>query len=579
MWFQIDIALAGEVAEAAAACGISGSEFSPDVRISDPKFGDFQSNGILPYAKAHGVNPKKIAENIVERLRMKEIFRGKISVSVAGPGFINFELSCEFLAEWTNSYRSEENYRSALSKNFSGRRIVIDYSSPNTAKQMHVGHLRSMNIGDSIQRMLKFCGADVIRDNHVGDWGTQFGILIMAIGRNGLSASDLTLEEIESLYQWGSALVKEDADALAAARSELVKLQNGDCESLKIWEAINGISLAAFDEIYREMGVSFDMTLGESFYRDRVDSVYAELLNKRIAREDNGALCVFHGEHERFSQQPFIVRKADGASNYASTDLATVLHRTENLRADELIYVADSRQRDHFEQLFLTVEKWYAAYGRTCPKMRHIFFGTILGEDGKAIKSRSGTPVKLKELLDEAKARALKIVEEKSENLSADEKLRAAKVLAIDSIKYVDLLSNRASDYVFSWDKMLSFDGNTAAYLLYAVARMKSILRRWNGDPNAVSADVIETEEERHLVRKLTYFPIILTQAVEELRPHYICAYLFELTSEYSAFYAANRVIGEADNVTSRRLAIVMRTLSVMETAMHLLGLETCERL
>ncbi|MDR2738090.1 MAG: arginine--tRNA ligase [Puniceicoccales bacterium] len=584
MWFQIDAGIVEEILLVAELCGIQSGKFSPDVRPSDPRFGDFQANGILPYAREHGLNPRQVAEKVAAKLRMNELFANKIDIDVAGPGFINFKLSNSFLSEWINAYKSEDDYRAAVSSKLSGKRIVIDYSSPNTAKQMHVGHLRSMNIGEAIRNILKFCGAEVISDNHIGDWGTQFGILIAAIKASGVNIATLTLDEIENLYQRGNALVQGDGMALAAARNELVKLQSGDGDNAKIWEKIVEISKSSFDEIYRDMGISFDYTLGESFYRDRVDRVYDELEGEKIAVMSDGALCVFHGDHDRFKEQPFIVRKADGASNYATTDLATVLYRTEELRADTLIYVTDGRQQDHFQQLFLTVRKWYAAFGRPCPEMRHVWFGMILGEDGKAIKTRAGTPVKLKELLAEAKSRALAVINERSENLSDSERELVAKVIGIDSVKYIDLLSNRTNDYVFSWEKMLSFDGNTATYLLYAIARMKSILRKsilrkCGSSPDGVSVDCLETEEERNLVRKLTYFPIVLSQAVDDLRPHHICTYLFELTGEYSTFYNANRVIGEAENVASRRLTIILRTLSVLETGMGLLGLETIEKM
>ncbi|MDR1413426.1 MAG: arginine--tRNA ligase [Puniceicoccales bacterium] len=579
MWFQIDVGLADGVQKAAESCDIFPSDFSPDVRQADSRFGDFQANGILPYAKSQGVNPRQIAEKIANKLQEDENFSGKIDVSIAGPGFINFKLSNAFFAKWINTYKSAKDYKLVLGSNFSGKRIVIDYSSPNTAKQMHVGHLRSMNIGNAICRILKFFGADVIGDNHIGDWGTQFGILIMAIKNENLDASTLSLEEVESLYQLGNTMIKNDESAIATARNELVKLQNGDQENLGIWETINAISQQSFSEIYEEMGIAFDHTLGESFYRDKIDVVCGELVEKNIAVESDGALCVFHREHERFNEQPFIVRKSDGASNYATTDLATVLYRTEKWRADGIIYVTDGRQQDHFQQLFLTVQKWYSAFGRICPQMEHVWFGTILGEDGKAIKTRSGSPVKLMDLISEAKSRALGIVGEKSTSLGEMEKQRVAKVLAIDSIKYVDLLSNRTSDYVFSWEKMLSFDGNTAAYLLYTIARIKSILGKCDLDLNAVSVDILETEEEKNLVRRLTYFPMILSQAVKELRPHHICTYLFQLAGEYSAFYNSNRVLEVPENITSRRLAIILRVLAVLETGMHLLGLETLERM
>jgi arginyl-tRNA synthetase len=578
MWFQIDGGIGDWVTEAAGECGVDDT-FSPDVRRSDPRFGDFQANGVLAYAKEHRLNPRQLAEKIIARLSASGPMVGKIAVTAAGPGFINFTLSDEFLGEWLNAYRSEEDFRLAVSRNLKGRRFVVDYSSPNTAKQMHVGHLRSMNIGNSIVRMLKFCGAEVIGDNHVGDWGTQFGILLLAIGRSGVDVGRLSIGQIEELYQRGTAMVDGDDGAMAAARRELVKLQGGDRKSLEIWRAINDISLRSFDEIYDEMGISFDLTLGESFYRHTVERVWEELIAGGIAVEDNGALCVFHGEHDRFATQPFIVRKADGASNYAATDLATVLYRTEQLHADGIIYVTDGRQRDHFEQLFLTVEKWYAAFGRKCPEMRHIWFGTILGEDGKAIRTRAGGTVRLRELLDEAKRLARAMVDGKSTDLPPEERQHVGDVLGIDSVKYADLLSARTNDYEFSYGRMLSFDGNTAAYLLYAIARLRSILKKCGVDPAFCRANALETEEERALVRQLTHFPIILARAVEELLPHHLCTYLFALTGAYSSFYNANRIIGESPDTTARRLTIVSRTLSVLEAGLHLLGLETLERM
>lgn len=579
MWFQIDAGLSEAVRVAAVECGLDGSKFMPDVRPADQRFGDFQANGVLSYAKSVRENPRALAEQIVARLKIMPTIQGKIIVDIAGPGFINFTLSNEFLTEWISTYSSEQDFQSAATCQFSGRNVVIDYSSPNTAKQMHVGHLRSMNIGDAIYRLLKFCGANVIRDNHVGDWGTQFGILIMAIKRQSVPVESLSLEQIEVLYQQGTQLTKDDPEALSTARRELVALQNGDPENVHIWETINKISQEAFDEIYSRAGVSFDYTLGESFYRDKVSRVYKELIDSRIAKEDDGALCVFHPEHERFATQPFIIRKADGASNYATTDLATVYYRTETLHADDIIYVTDGRQQDHFQQLFMTVEKWYSAYNRTCPTLHHVWFGTILGKDGKAIKTRSGTPIKLKELFDESIRRAKMIVDEKNPSLSEEERQHIANVLGIDAVKYVDLSSNRTSDYVFSWDKMLSFDGNTAAYLLYTVARIRSVLKKCSDHFVSSNASTLSTDSERALARKLTYFPIALAQAISDLRPHHLCTYLFELTCEYSVFYNNDRIIGVDDEVMSRRIMMTERTLMILEIGMRLLGLETLERM
>ena len=579
MWFQIDSGLSEEVSIAAAACGIQRDELFPDVRPADQRFGDFQANGVMPYAKSKKSNPRQISEKIVAELKKKEVFQKKISVSIAGAGFINFKLSDEFLAEWLNIYKSISTFQKELPCQLIGKKVVIDYSSPNTAKQMHVGHLRSMNIGNSIYRILKFCGVNVVSDNHIGDWGTQFGILIMAIKRVKADISKLSLEGIESLYKQGVELSKNDDSALSEARRELVKLQNGDVENTKIWKTINDVSQRSFDEIYKLADVSFDYTLGESFYNDKIDRVCSELVKSGIAEESNGALCVFHREHERFSKQPFIIRKSDGASNYATTDLATVLYRTEELGADEIIYVTDGRQQDHFQQLFLTVKKWYSAYGRKCPVLKHVWFGTVLGKDNKAIKTRSGTSIKLKDLFSEAVDRALKIISEKSTALSNDERFEVAEILGVDSVKYADLASNRTSDYVFSWDKMLSFDGNTAAYLLYAITRMMSILHKCNTNFDEIKVYTIGTVDERNLVRKLMYFPIILSQTISDLRPHYLCTYLFELAGEYSTFYNSNRVIGEKSNIFERRLVLILRTLAVMEAGMDLLDLKTLEKM
>lgn len=579
MWFQIDAGLSEAVRMAAAECGITNDAFMPDVRPADQRFGDFQANGVLQYAKLSHSNPRTLAEQIASVLNKMPAIQGKVIVDIAGPGFINFTLSNEFLTEWMSTYSSEQDFQSAAICQFSGHTVVIDYSSPNTAKQMHVGHLRSMNIGDAIYRLLKFCGANVIRDNHVGDWGTQFGILIMAIKQQSIPVESLSLEHIEVLYQQGTQLTKDDPDALSAARRELVDLQNGDPENVHIWKTINKISQEAFDEIYSLAGVSFDYTLGESFYRDKVQQVYQELTECGIAKEDNGALCVFHPEHERFATQPFIIRKADGASNYATTDLATVYYRTDTFHADDIIYVTDGRQQDHFQQLFMTVEKWYSAYNRVCPTLHHVWFGTILGEDGKAIKTRSGTPIKLKELFDESIRRARMVVDEKNPSLPEEERQHIANVLGIDAVKYVDLSSNRTSDYVFSWDKMLSFDGNTAAYLLYTIARIRSVLKKCHERQETQLVSTLSTDSERALARKLTYFPIVLAQAISDLRPHYLCTYLFELTCEYSVFYNNDRIIGVDSDVMSRRVMLTGRTLMILEIGMRLLGLETLERM
>jgi len=462
--------------------------------------------------------------------------------------------------------------------------VVVDYSSPNTAKQMHVGHIRSTVIGEAIARMLEFAGAKVIRDNHIGDWGTQFGMIIWAIKKTGYDLEthhENPLADLEKLYKQGHAAYKEGGEAADCIRDELVRLQQGEAENTAIWKKITEVSWAAFSRIYDAFGIRFDETLGESFYRDKVDRIYEELTQSGLAKEDEGALVVFHPEHPRFAKQPFIIRKTDGASNYATTDLATVLHRTEKMAVDEMLYVVDSRQGDHFEQLFLTVKKWYEASGRPVPRLQHVAFGTILGENGKPIKTKEGGSVKLRDLMAEAIERSFRLVSEKSPDLPEAERRHIAEVVGLASIRYQDLAQNRSSDYIFSWEKMLSLEGNTAPYLLYAVARIHSIFRKAERSPGAdpALASELETEEELALARQLARFPNSLEQALQDYRPHLLCAFLFELAGNFSTFYNTNRVMGEAEPVKERRLLLCHRTLLVLETGLNLLGIETLEKM
>jgi arginyl-tRNA synthetase len=331
------------------------------------------------------------------------------------------------------------------------------------------------------------------------------------------------------------------------------------------------------------MNVCFDYVLGESFYRDQVDRVCRELQESNIAELSDGALVVWHKEHPRFCEQPFLVRKRDGASNYATTDLAALLYRVEHFHADEIIYVTDGRQQDHFQQLFLTAEAWFAEKAYGLPVLKHIWFGTILGEDGKAIKTRSGEPIRLRALMDEAKSRAYDIVSEKNPTLSEDEKQPIARVVGLGAMRYADLSQNRTHDYIFSWKKLLSFEGNTAPYILYAVARIYAIFRKL--EPRIIQEIAttmirsLETSEERSLAKKLALFSCALEQSLEDLRPHFLCTYLYELTEAFSSFYNANRVIGEAPDVMMRRLVLCSRTLLILRQGLYLLDIETLEKM
>ncbi|MDO8540921.1 MAG: arginine--tRNA ligase [Opitutaceae bacterium] len=569
---------------AAAAAGLEdASDFVPEVRTADARHGDFQANGVLGYAKARKLNPRATSEKIVAQLSGE--VRDRCEITIAGPGFINFTLKPAALLEWLRTFSTREALAAGAAAAHAGQTWLVDYSSPNTAKQMHVGHLRSAVIGEAICRTLAFTGARVIRDNHLGDWGTQFGKLIHGYKRwaNPAALAADPIEELERLYKLGHNATPDGSPELDEARRELVKLQNGDPENVRLWQKFTEESRLAFQQIYDRLGIRFDHFLGESFYNDKVDRVYRELGETGIAQESEGALVVFHPEHPRFKTQPFIVRKADGASNYASTDLATALYRAEHLHADGIVIVTDFRQADHFEQLFLTVKKWFTAKAYRVPELHHVSFGAVTGEDGKALKTRSGDVIRLKALLDEAEERAFAIVTEKNPDLPESDRRDIARIVGIGAVQYADLAQNRSSNYLFSWDKMLALEGNTAPYLLYAVARIHSIFRKAAVRPDDPAIEGIaiipETPTEIALARKLTKFPDAIRLATESLRPHYLCLFLFELAGDYSSFNNADKVLVEDPPIRARRLLLCARTLLILDTGLQLLGLRTLTRM
>ena len=568
---------------AAASAGLETALFEPEVRAADPAHGDFQANGVLAYAKRARTNPRALAEKLAAALPGD--VREACEVSVAGPGFINFRLKPAALSAWLHAFRTPEALAKGAATAGKDRVCVVDFSSPNTAKQMHVGHLRSTVIGEAIARLLGFSGAKVIRDNHLGDWGTQFGKLIFAYKRwaDPAALEREPIEELERLYKLGDAATPEDSRELEEARQELVKLQKSNPGNVALWQKFSEISWRAFQEIYDQLGIRFDHHLGESFYNDKVAAVCRELEQAGIAVESEGALVVFHAEHPRFKSQPFIIRKSDGAANYATTDLATLLYRVEHWHATAILYIVDKRQGDHFEQLFLTARKWFERTGRRLPELAHVDFGTVLGDNGRPLKTRSGENVKLKALLAEAVERAYALVSEKSPEFPEEERRGIATVVGIGSVQYADLAQNRSSDYLFSWDKMITLEGNTAAYLLYAVARIHSIFRRAGlsaGDPRAeAGAGPLTTPSEVALARKLVRFADAVRLAIETLRPHFLCLYLYELAGEFSAFYTEDKVLVDEPAVRARRLALCARTVLTLETGLHLLGLRTLERM
>ena len=595
IWFNPAAGLDSVLRRVAGTLESFSGDFSPEIRSADLRFGDFQANGVLGEAKRAKTNPRTLAGTLVDALKNSgEIDPAFVEMSVAGPGFINFKLTPAFLARWLACFRGADEMRKSAGTAYRGKKVVIDYPSANTAKQMHVGHLRIMDIGEAVSRLLEFCGADLVRDNHIGDWGTNFGVLIFEIKRKNYAFppdDELALEQLEELYKSGTAFCKDaekNPGAMDAARAELVKLQRGDAENLALWERIVRVSNAACEKLYAVFGVKPDVTLGESFYRDKVGRIYDELTACGIAEEDDGALIVWNDSDPRYSRNnenaaPFIIRKKDGGSNYASTDLATLLYRVEHFRADEIVYVTDDRQCDHFRMLFLTAARWFKEKNYVLPSLRHVSFGKILGGNGKPLKTKEGGTIRLKALVAEAVDRAFAIVSEKSPNLPETERRKIAETVGVAAIRYVDLLSNRTSDYMFSWERLLAFEGNTAPYLLYAVARIRSVFRKAGTTLEAAgSGDEIlvpATDAEIALAKKLLGFSAAIQTACTELKPHHICACLFEIAGAFSAFYNANKVMVDDPAVRALRLRLCARTCVILETGLRLLGIEPLERM
>ena len=540
----------------------------------EPKFGDYQTNALMGLAKRDQLNPRELAAQVVEQLNVADCCE---PIEIAGPGFLNFRLKTEALSAALVSAANGEHlfYRATTEP----RTIVIDYSSPNVAKPMHVGHIRSTILGYTLARTFRLLGHRVVTDNHIGDWGTQFGKLLVGwkdhLDRDALSRD--ALAEMERLYKLVNSASDKDGSVLTRARSELVKLQDGDTENLTIWHEMIDLSRHQFDEIYGRLGVEFDETLGESFYNARLKGVVDELIAQGIAEESDGAQVVFFNDHKSLKKHPAIVRKSDGAANYTTTDLATLEHRQDSWQPSEVIYVTDGRQQLHFQQLFELYNRWKPGHGM---KLKHIWFGAILGEDGKPFKTRSGEIVRLSGLLDEAEQRAFDAVSVKNPNLPEEERHNIARVVGIGAIKYADLSGNRQSDYEFSWDNMLALVGNTAPYLLYAVTRIRSIFRKL-GDESLTQPGsfALGQAEELTLAKYLLRFGLVLEQVIDECRPNYLCNYIYELAGYFASFYENCPVLQAEGDIRAQRLALCNLTGQVLKTGLETLGLETTERM
>jgi arginyl-tRNA synthetase len=563
----------------------------------DPKFGDYQTNALMALAKTRKLNPRQLATDVVAKL---EVSQWCEPVEIAGAGFLNFRLKPAALSQTLlASARGEHLF---FAKTTHPRTIVIDFSSPNVAKPMHVGHIRSTGIGDALQRVLRLLGHRVITDNHIGDWGTQFGMLIVGwkelLDRAAVERDPFG--EMERLYKTVSAQCDADPARRDQARHELVKLQAGDTDNLAIWREMIRLSQAQFDTIYGRLGVKFDHALGESFYNPWLGKVVSDLLERGIARESDGAVGVFSDGSMPPKEDPFLVnrdgewapdpalvRKSDGGFNYMTTDLATIDYRLKTWSPDEIIYVVDDRQSPHFRKLFLTFVRWQFDAAKRV-KLRHVGFGKILGDDGKPYKTRSGDTVKLSDLLDEAEQRALAVVKakqlERSEAERVPERLwpEVARVVGLGAVKYADLLPNRQSDYVFSWDKMLALNGNTAPYLQYAYARIRSIFRKAQiaGDwQSAIASIQLTAPEELALARHLLNFGLVLEAVSEECRPNFLCNYLYELSGHFARFYEACPVLKAEGVERVTRLALCELTGRVLRQGLESLGIEVLEQM
>jgi arginyl-tRNA synthetase len=553
----------------------------------DPKFGDFQINGAMPLGKELKRPPRELAQPIAEALAKVDAIE---KAEVAGPGFVNIHLAPDWIASrLTDALRDAG--RDGVPAVEEASKVIVDFSSPNIAKQMHVGHLRSTIIGDAIARILSFMGCEVVRDNHLGDWGTQFGLLIVGMrewGDEGALQAD-PIQELERVYKLASERAGNDDAFAERARAELAKLQSGDEQNRKLWEHFVEVSRGALEVVYAELDVSFDVWLGESTYHDALPGVVDALVAQGIAREDAGAICIFWGEINeapkslRKQKTPFIVRKKDGAFLYSTTDIATVQYRKSHFHADRALYVVDNRQGLHFQQLFAVMKLLGVDM-----ELEHVGFGTVLGKDGKPLRTRdaTGQVITLVSLLDESKQRARQRIDEGIAEgrlrVRPEEIDEVSRVVGLGAVKYADLRQNRLSDYQFDWDKMISFQGNAGPYLQYAYARCASIFAKGGitMDSVANSATItLEAPAEQTLGKHLLRFADVVYQAGATSQPHLICEHIYELARAFNGFYAECPVLDAKGATRESRLGLTASTARQIRRGLGLVGIGVVDRM
>ncbi|MDR9889003.1 arginine--tRNA ligase [Pseudenterobacter timonensis] len=576
---NIQSLLSEKVSQALIAAG-APADCEPQVRQSAKvQFGDYQANGVMAVAKKLGMPPRQLAEQVLSHLDLAGIAS---KTEIAGPGFINIFLDPAFLASHVDAALKSD--RLGVSKP-DAQTVVVDYSAPNVAKEMHVGHLRSTIIGDAAVRTLEFLGHKVIRANHVGDWGTQFGMLIAYLEKQQQeNAGEMALADLEGFYREAKKHYDEDEAFAERARSYVVKLQGGDTYFLEMWRKLVDITMSQNQITYDRLNVTLtrDDVMGESLYNPMLPGIVADLKAKGLAVESDGATVVFLDEFKNKEGEPMgvIIQKKDGGYLYTTTDIACAKYRYETLHADRVLYYIDSRQHQHLMQAWTIVRK--AGYVPDSVPLEHHMFGMMLGKDGKPFKTRAGGTVKLADLLDEALERARRLVAEKNPDMPADELEKLANAVGIGAVKYADLSKNRTTDYIFDWDNMLAFEGNTAPYMQYAYTRVLSVFRKANIDESVLAnaAVLLNEDREAQLAARLLQFEETLSIVARDGTPHVMCAYLYDVAGLFSGFYEHCPILSaESEAVRNSRLKLAQLTAKTLKLGLDTLGIETVERM
>ena len=576
---NIQSILSDKIKQAMIAAGADES-CDPLVRQSGKaQFGDYQANGIMAAAKKLGTNPREFAQKVLQQADLSDIAE---KLDIAGPGFINIFLNSAWLAKQASNAVLSENLGIQAAQK---QTVVVDYSSPNVAKEMHVGHLRSTIIGDAVVRTLEFLGHHVIRANHVGDWGTQFGMLIAYLEKmQNEQAGEMELQDLEAFYREAKKHYDEDEAFAEKARHYVVKLQSGDEYCRAMWKRLVDITMQQNQRNYDRLNVTLTEqdVMGESLYNPMLPGIVEDLKKQGLAVEDDGAFVVYLDEfkNKEGDAMGVIVQKKDGGFLYTTTDIAAAKYRYETLKADRALVFSDTRQSQHMQQAWLITRK--AGYVPDSFSLEHKNFGMMLGKDGKPFKTRTGGTVKLTDLLDEAIERATLLINEKNNNLSDAEKAAVIEAVAIGAVKYADLSKNRTTDYVFDWDNMLSFEGNTAPYMQYAYTRIRSIFNKADIEPSILSTAplMIVDEKERALAIKLLQFEEAVQTVGKEGTPHVLCAYLYELAGVFSSFYEHCPILNAEDEaVKLSRLKLALLTEKTLKQGLDLLGIKTVEKM